>query len=755
VSDTSVVFSILAVEKVTETLGKIPGAAMLSGAAIGAALMGGVSKAMDQESAANTLAAQIGATPEMAKSFGKIAGDLYSQNFGESIADIDDALKGVMQNGLIDEDASNSQIEAVTGKVINSAKLMGGSYDEVSRTVSQMLRTGVAKSADEAFDILTRGMQQGVNKSGDLLDTFNEYPTQFRKLGIDGTQAMGLLSQAIKAGARDSDVAADALKEFSIRAVNGSKATGEGFKAIGLDADEMAKKIAAGGPTASAALDMTLDRLRGMKDPTAQAAAATALFGTQAEDLGQALFAMDPSAAVGAMGDVAGAADKAGNTLSKGAGAQIEQFKRQIEQTFVDVIGGQVIPKLDNFGHLIQSVGGWAKDNWTWLAPVLVSLGTFGGIIGTIVAAYKIWTAVTAAYTAVQAILNAVMLANPIGIIVIAIAALVAGLIYAWTHSETFRKIVIGAWEGIKGAALAVWDWISGTLWPGIVGVYHAIADVALWYWHSVIEPVWNGISSAISVVWGVISQIATSMFNLWLWVAEQALKPLLAVASAVWSGIAAGAQWLWANVLSPVFGAISTGVSWVGAAAMWLWNNAIMPAFQGIGAAASWVWNSILSPTFNAVMGIVHRVGDVFRSVFGAISGFISGAFSTAGGIVKGAINGIIGLVNQALGGVNFLIDKANGIPGVNFPHIPTIPKLAGGGIVQVGEEGTEIVALPNGAAVYPHGSVPAGMAGGGGWELRAAPGDQVAEVLLSLLRPTVRGRYGGDVTAAMGGAS
>src|SRR3546814_1665275 len=59
------------------------------------------------------------------------------------------------------------------------------------------------------------------------------------------------------------------------------------------------------------ALDLTLDSLRRMKDPTEREAAAVALFGTQAEDLGAALFELDPSSATKKLGDVGGAAKKA------------------------------------------------------------------------------------------------------------------------------------------------------------------------------------------------------------------------------------------------------------------------------------------------------------------------------------------------------------------------------------------------------------------------------------------------------------
>jgi hypothetical protein len=100
------------------------------------------------------------------------------------------------------------------------------------------MRTGLAKNAQDALNIVTVGFQAGDDKAGDFLDTLNEYGTQFRKLGLDGKEATGLISQGLKAGARDGDLVADALKEFSIRAVDGSKTTKKGFEALGLSASE-------------------------------------------------------------------------------------------------------------------------------------------------------------------------------------------------------------------------------------------------------------------------------------------------------------------------------------------------------------------------------------------------------------------------------------------------------------------------------------------------------------------------------------
>lgn len=317
-----------------------------AGVAIGAVLMDGFTKALDAEKAGDKLAAQIGATPEMSAEFGALAGRMYADAYGESITDVTEAIRAVWQSGLIPEDAAIADIEAITATAMDFASAMDEDVTKSVRAAAKMIKTGMAEDGQQAFDILTRGMQQGADDADDLLDTFAEYPTMFRDLGLSGEQSMGLLVQGLKAGARDADTVADSLKEFAIRAQDGSKTSAEGFKAIGLNAKEMTDIFARGGPEAAAALDTVLDRLRDIEDPVERNAAAVALFGTKAEDLGDALFSLDPSAAVDALGNVEGAAAKMGDTLNDNASTRIESFKRTLEQDLVNFIGGNVLPSL-------------------------------------------------------------------------------------------------------------------------------------------------------------------------------------------------------------------------------------------------------------------------------------------------------------------------------------------------------------------------------------------------------------------------
>jgi phage-related minor tail protein len=446
--------------KMQKTWGNIQKGAAIGGAAVGAALMAGMASIIETSKPVALLQAQLGATGEFAGDVGEAAGKLYARGVVGSMEDATASIKAVWQNGLVDEDATNADIEKVGASLSNLAMISEDEVGNVSNAVKQMMRNGLIDNVQEGFDILTRGVQQGVNKSGDLFDTYNEYGTQFRQLGLDGATSMGLMNQAIKAGARDADTAADALKEFAIRAIDGSTTSAAGFKALGLDAEKMTAQIAQGGPKASAGLSTVLDKLKEIKDPVKQNAAAVALFGTKAEDLGDALFAMDPGTAAAGLGKVAGAAKKAGDTLEQSAGAKLEAFKRQAQSAFVDQLA-KAIP-------YIEATFGWLQKNSSWVQPLAIALGILATAIGIMVIAQMAW--------------NAALALSPVTWIVLGIALIIAGIVLLATKTRFFQA----TWEAIWGFLKMVGGWIKTVF----VGYFTFMFKLFM----TIVKGIWTGV---------------------------------------------------------------------------------------------------------------------------------------------------------------------------------------------------------------------------------------------------------------------
>ncbi|MFD5676107.1 phage tail tape measure protein [Streptomyces sp. NPDC127040] len=594
------------------------------GAAAGAVLVAATISAIEKEKMADKLSAQLGLSGKGAQQAGKLAGSLYSKAVVASFEDGAAAVRAVMGSGLIPEKATTKSIEAITTKVADLANTFEQDLAGTANAAAQMIRTGLAKDGAQALDLLTRGLQSGADKAGDFLDTVNEYGTQFRKAGLDGAASIGLLNQAIQAGARDSDVAADAIKEFSIRAVDGSKSSIDGFKSLGLSADDMAAKFAQGGSAATGVLDITLGRLRDIKDPVLQAQTAVALFGTQAEDLGQALFAMDPTTAAAGLGQLDGAAKAVGDTIRGNTSTELAILQRQLMSGVGVVVNTVILPALVKLiagirqvDDVVSSAIGWFREWGVWLIPAAILIGGLtlalnAQAIATaaVTAVFSIYrgaillgTAVTSGFTVAQALLNAVMALNPITLIVIALVALAAGLYIAFQRSEKFRSVVLAVWDAIKVAALWVWERALKPAFEGFMIGLRAIGDAAVWLW-GVLQPVFSVIGAAARILATIILTILIAPTYLalkllgalfgWLW--EVAIKP-------VFDLIAAAAVWLWNSQVKPAFENFMTGVRAVGAAAMWLWNNAIKPAFNGIALLAIWLWNNQIKPAYENIV--------------------------------------------------------------------------------------------------------------------------------------------------------
>ncbi|MFI6862648.1 phage tail tape measure protein [Streptomyces sp. NPDC050421] len=430
---------------------KFKAASATIGAGIGVALGVGVAANLDMESANAKLVAQLGVGPAEAAELSKVSASVYGNAWGESTAEVNEAIKGVYQQ-IGDTSQAEGGLEGVTTKVMALSETFDQDLAGTTAAAGQMIKTGLADNADEALDILARGFQTGTDKAGDLLDTMTEYGTQFRKFGLDGEMATGLLSQGLKAGARDADTVADAIKEFSIRAIDGSVKSAAGFKALGLNAKSMTAQIGQGGEKATAGLDTVLDKLRGMKDPVAQQAAAVALFGTKAEDLGQSLYSLDPSSAVAALGKVGGAADKMAKTIHDTPAAALEKFKRQAIQKLAAVTGTFVDFAMENqqlMGPLAYTLGGIA-------ATVLVVRGAMMAWA----AAQAVWTAATTVATGAQWLWNSALFASPITWIIVGIVALIAVIVLIATKTTWFQT----AWSAVWGAITTATSWAVGKI---------------------------------------------------------------------------------------------------------------------------------------------------------------------------------------------------------------------------------------------------------------------------------------------------
>ena len=126
-----------------------------------------------------------------------------------------------------------------------------------------------------------------------------------------------------------------------------------------------------------------------------------------------------------------------------------------------------VMEIMENLGEAITTGLGWIMDNGEALIGIVISLGTamlvlnVANMIQGMVEAYKAWKIATEGMTIAQWLMNTALLANPIGLVVAAIAGLIVWLVYLWNTNDGFRDAVTSAWNKILEVGKNVWNWIS------------------------------------------------------------------------------------------------------------------------------------------------------------------------------------------------------------------------------------------------------------------------------------------------------
>ncbi|MDQ0992159.1 phage tail tape measure protein [Streptomyces sp. V3I7] len=643
-SDTSLVFNLVARDRASEELGKVrekfDTAATGIAAGVAGALGVGVAQSLDMSAANAKLTAQLGVGPAEAAKLSKVSADVYAQAWGDSSETVNEAIKGVYQN-IGSTAKAKGGLEGLTSKALALAEAFDQEVGPTTAAVGQMLKTGLAKNADEAFDILTRGFQSGANKADDLLDTINEYGTQWRKFGLDGQTAMGLLSQGLQAGARDADIVADAIKEFSIRAIDGSKNTVAGFEAIGLDAGTMAKRISKGGKSAADALDLTLDKLRQMPDKNDRAANAVRLFGTQAEDLGDALYALDPSKATSALGQVGGAADKAMKALSESPAKTLERFKRTAMTKLAEVSGS-----------FLQ----FAADNKGVMEPLAYTLGGIAAAVLAVrtgmtvwAAAQTAWAAATAVATGAQWLWNSALLASPITWIILGIVALVAVIVLIATKTTWFQTLWSTVWGAVQTAISAVWNWIKGN-WPLLLAILTGPIGLAVLLITKHWDSIKSGTAAAWNAVWGFVKSIPGRIVNLFLnWT-----LPGLIIKH-------------WDSIKSGTVRVATSTVNWVKGLPGKI-TSAVSPLGSRLWNSASGAWSRFRSASadrISSAISLVRGLPGRARNALGNLGGLL---YNSGAALIRGFISGIRNMIGSVRNAVSSVVSAARDY----FPFSP-----------------------------------------------------------------------------------
>ena len=268
-----------------------------------------------------------------------------------------------------------------------------------------------------------------------------------------------------------------------------------------------------------------------------------------------------------------------------------------------------------------------------------VLIGVLAGfasvVLISLVPAFVAW-AINAGIAAV----NTLLMMAPIILVVAAIAALVAGVIWAYQNLGWFRtavdavgdafqwfyrEVVVPVWNGIGAAVAWAWDVVIKPALNALVGfITGTVVPILMWLWQNVVLPVWAGIQAAISFAWHMV------------------IKPIF---QAVWDFIT--------NTLAPKF--------------TWLWNDVIKPVWEKISYGISSFWHNVIKPVWDAILTFIdQKLMPKFTQLKDWVVGVMESMGTVLGGIwdgvvetIRTAVNAAITVINAIIRGINWVADK------------------------------------------------------------------------------------------------
>lgn len=340
-----------------------------------------------------------------------------------------------------------------------------------------------------------------INAASDLAETQSKVAVIF---GKSSREVEAFASQAAAALGQSKQAALDGAATFALYGKAAGK-SGQELVTFSTDMVKLASDMASFSNTSpEEAIGAIGAALRGESDPiekygvllneaTIQAQALKmGLIKTKSEALTPANKVLAVQAAI-----LAQTGDAQGDFARTSDGLANRQRVMKAELANVTAeIGTQLLPVAQKLSGWALGAINWMKAHSAIMKPLVAILGGLAVVIGTVVAIVKV-------YTAVQWLLNAAMTANPIGLIIIAVMALIAGIVLLWKNSETFRNIVLGVWHAIATAATWLWNTILKPIFNGLVLLWkNVVAPAAMWLWNNVLKPAWDGIVTGVKWVW-------------------------------------------------------------------------------------------------------------------------------------------------------------------------------------------------------------------------------------------------------------
>lgn len=433
----------------------------ISGAAAGVE-MAGVAAFGEASNAVGKLKGALGLTSEQADKVYKSVQDLAKRGFN-----FDSALEVLIRvNQVMSDLLDPDEINEFSAGVLAISHQFDQDLNDVIKASSSMIRHfGI--EGEEALDIISYGFREGVDMSQDFLDTLWEYSNQFSDMGFTAKETLQIIIKGMKDGAFNTDKLADGVKEFNLSLSDIGKSQESALGELGLNVKEVTDAFNKGGEAGkNMALKVALELMK-VEDETERNRLAVSLFSTMYEDVGYSIVNALTSITDSSI-DVEGATNDVKAAFEETFGAEVNGIMQEMKEPLIEIAEKGLIPILEVASDLITEFAEWFSglDEGTIqtiakmglitaaIAPVL-SIASHGiGVVGNLSGKFGTLASSSGILTKALGVLS-----GPVGI-GLAVAALA-------TYVGDSENAILGLQEKFGGLGTVLGglcEFVSGTV---------------------------------------------------------------------------------------------------------------------------------------------------------------------------------------------------------------------------------------------------------------------------------------------------
>lgn len=413
--------------------------------------------AVSSEQALNSLQVKTGMSTEAVSELKDEMYAIYKDNFGDSLTDVADKIALVAQN--IDE-SDPSKIKSITENAIRLSDAFGSDFEENLRGVNGLM-TNMGLTAEEAFDYIAKGSQNGLDKTHELTDNLAEYSQLWGQAGFSAEEMFSILQNGLDSGAYTLDKVNDYVGEFGKALADGRM--GENIKSFSTETQNLFNAWKNGNATIADVFQSSITDLSNMKSQQEALTLATTMWGSLGED-----NAMSVITALNNVNDtykdVSGTMQEINDIQYNDAGSQIEALGRQFEVDILQPIVEKATPKIKEFIT-------WLSDHLPEVTSALASLTagvvTFkaasaaGNFLKTMIDGFKSLKPAIEAATEAQLVNNAAVKANFYVAVASAIISAVAAITTWIVTANNATSATTSNTQSIKNYTQAMQEAVS------------------------------------------------------------------------------------------------------------------------------------------------------------------------------------------------------------------------------------------------------------------------------------------------------